>query len=83
MGKSFIFVLSLYSSCAACYLQAEWEFMDASCECADFPVRQHLRVIGVDLIEDLRHVELLQRAHQEVEIREGELHVLRVAHTMA
>lgn len=56
--------------------------MDASRKRADFPVRQHPRVVGVDLVEDLRHVELLQSAHQKIEIREGELHVLGVAHAV-
>lgn len=57
--------------------------MDASCQRADLPVRQHPRAIRVHLVEDLRHVELLLSAHQEIEIREGKLHVLGVAHTMA
>lgn len=57
--------------------------MDSSCQSADLSVRQHPRAVRVHLVEDLRHVELLQSAHYEVEIREGKLHVLGVAHAMA
>lgn len=56
--------------------------MDARGQRADLPVGQHAGVVRVDFVENLRYVELLHGAHQKVEIREGELHVLRMTHAM-
>ncbi|TRY57854.1 hypothetical protein DNTS_017653 [Danionella cerebrum] len=56
------------------------QLMDACCQRADLTVRQHSRVIRVDLIEHFRHIELLHGAHQEVEIGKGKLHVLGMTH---
>lgn len=39
-------------------------------------------MIRVDFIKHVRDVELLLGAHEEVEVREGKLHVLRVANAV-
>lgn len=63
-------------------LEAEWELVDPRGESSNLAVGQNARVVGVDLVEHLGDVELLLRAHQEVEVGEGELHVLGVTHAV-
>lgn len=65
------------------YLEAEWQLMDSCGKSSNLAVRQNARVIGVDLIKHLWHVQLLLSAHQEVEVWKGELHVFWVTHTVA
>lgn len=56
--------------------------MDASGQRSDLTVRQNAGVVRVDLVEHLRDVERLQGRHQEVEVGERKLHVLRVTHAV-
>lgn len=57
--------------------------MDPRGESPDLPVGQNPRVVCVDLVEHFGDVELLLGAHQEVEVRKGKLHVLRVSDAVA
>ena len=64
-------------------LEAEGQLVDPRGESSDLSVGQNARVIRVDLVKHLGDVELLLSAHQEVEVGEGELHVLRVTHAVS
>lgn len=59
-------------------LQAQRQLVDPGGQGSNLTVRQDARVIRVDFVKHIRDVELLLGAHEEVEVREGELHVLRV-----
>lgn len=54
--------------------------MDPGSQCSDLPVRQDARLVCIYFIKDLGKIQGLHRTHEVIEIREGELHVLRVAH---
>lgn len=57
--------------------------MDPCGQSADLAVGKDAGVVRVDLVKHLGHVEPLLSTHQEVEVREGELHVLWVTDAMA
>lgn len=63
-------------------LEAKRQLVDPCGESSDLAVGQDARVVSVDLIKHIGHIELLLSAHQEVEVRKGKLHVLRVTNTM-
>lgn len=63
-------------------LEAQRQLMDPGGQGSNLTVRQDARVIRVDFIKYVRDVKLLLGAHEEVEVREGELHVLRVANAV-
>ena len=49
-------------------LQAEGQLVDPRGQSSNLSVGQHTRVVGVDLVKHIRHVELLLSTHQEVEV---------------
>ena len=56
--------------------EGQRQVVDASQQRPDFPVGPSSGTIGVELIENVGRVESLRLAHQEVEVGEGELHVV-------
>lgn len=62
--------LTNYLTClkAGRHLKAEGQLVDARCQSSDLPIGQDARVVRVDLVEHIRHVELLLSAHEEVEV---------------
>lgn len=56
--------------------------MDTCGQRANLTIREHARVVCVNFLKHFRYIELLHCTHQEVEIREGKLHVLWVTHTV-
>lgn len=68
-----IFFKSGLTKCLTClkagtHLEAEGQLVDARCQSSDLPIGQDARVVRVDLVEHVRHVELLLSAHEEVEV---------------
>lgn len=50
------------------HLEAEGQLVDARSQSSNLTVGQDARVVGVDLLEHVGHVELLLSAHEEVEV---------------
>lgn len=63
-------------------LETQGQLVNPCGQSSNLTVGQDSGVVGVDLVEHLRDVELLLGAHQEVEVRKGELHVLGVTHAV-
>lgn len=62
------------------YLQAQRQIMNSGSECPDFSIRQDTRLVCIYFIKDSRNIQGLDCTHEIIKIREGKLHVLRVAH---
>lgn len=53
---------------AETHLEAEGQLVDSRSQSSNLTVGQDTRVVCVNLVEHIRHIELLLSAHEEVEV---------------